>query len=170
MIFHDEFHYQQQKHTVSAPTQEIRELLNDSIEQTRQIQYHIRQLEREMQNSENSGFFKRLFKKSENHEFKINELKQNLLEIRDRCYLRIIAMQKQAMQQSVYLEAKNLIPVIDSKVRHYTFANGENGVTRLPLLLQLPEDRSSFNMQSILVALNYEFILSAKAWGKTQKA
>lgn len=108
-------------------------------------------------------------KKTENHEFKINKLKQNLVDIRDRCYLTIIALQKQAKQESVYLEAKNLIPVVDSKMRHYAFANGENGVTRLPLLLQLPEDRSNFNMQSMILALNYEFILSAKAWGISQK-
>lgn len=169
VIFHDEFHYQQQVRAVSAPTQEIRELLNEALEQTRQTQQQIRQLERETQNTQTTGFIKRLFKKHENHEFKINELKQNLVDIRDRCYLRIITMQKQATQESVYLEAKNLIPVIDSKVRHYAFANGENGVTRLPLLLQLPEDRNNFNMQSILLALNYEFLLSAKAWGISQK-
>lgn len=169
VIFHDEFQYQQQLRAVSAPTQEIRELLNSAMEQTRQIQQHIRQLEREMQNAENSSFLKRLFKKSENHELKINELKQNLIEVRDRCYIRIIAIQKQASQESVYMEAKNLISVIDSKVRHYAFANGENGVTRLPLLLQLPEDRNNFNMQSILMALNYEFLLSAKSWKLSQK-
>ena len=168
VLFHDEFHYQQHVQAVSAPTQEIRELLNDAIEQTRQIQQHIRQLEREMQNKQNASFIKRLFKKPENHEIKINELKQNIIDVRDRCYLRIIALQKQTTQVSVYLEAKNLIPV-DSKMRHYAFANGENGVTRLPLLLQLPEERNSFNMQSMLLALNYEFMLSAKAWGISQK-
>ncbi|POU24758.1 hypothetical protein C3420_07775 [Acinetobacter sp. ACNIH3] len=168
VLFHDEFHYQQHVQAVSAPTQEIRELLNDAIEQTRQIQQHIRQLEREMQNKQNASFIKRLFKKPENHEIKINELKQNIIDVRDRCYLRIIALQKQTTQVSVYLEAKNLIPV-DSKMRHYAFANGENGVTRLPLLLQLPEERNSFNMQSMLLALNYEFMLSAKSWGISQK-
>jgi len=169
VLFHDEFHYQQHVQAVSAPTQEMRELLNDAIEQTRQIQQHIRQLEREMQNKQNASFIKRLFKKPENHEIKINELKQNIIDVRDRCYLRIIALQKQTTQASVYLEAKNLIPVVDSKMRHYAFANGENGVTRLPLLLQLPEERNSFNMQSMLLALNYEFMLSAKAWGISQK-
>ena len=164
VLFHDEFHYQQNVRAVSAPTQEMRELLNDAIEQTRQIQQQIRQLEREMQNQQNDSFIKRLFKKPENHEFKINELKQNIIDVQDRCYLRIIALQKQTTQVSVYLEAKNLIPV-DSKMRHYAFANGENGVTRLPLLLQLPEERNSFNMQSILLALNYEFMLSVKSWG-----
>ena len=164
VLFHDEFHYQQHVREVSAPTQEMRELLNDAIEQTRQIQQHIRQLERETQNKQNASFIKRLFKKPENHEFKINELKQNIIDVRDRCYLRIIALQKRTTQVSVYLEAKNLIPV-DSKMRHYAFANGENGVTRLPLLLQLPEERNSFNMQSMLLALNHEFMLSAKSWG-----
>ena len=164
VLFHDEFHYQQHVREVSAPTQEMRELLNDAIEQTRQIQQHIRQLERETQNKQNASFIKRLFKKPENHEFKINELKQNIIDVRDRCYLRIIALQKQTTQVSMYLEAKNLIPV-DSKMRHYAFANGENGVTRLPLLLQLPEERNSFNMQSMLLALNHEFMLSAKSWG-----
>ena len=154
---------------LSAPTQEIRELLNDALEQARQTQQQIRQLERETQNTQTTSFIKRLFKKPENNEFKINQLKQNLVDIRDHCYLRIITIQKHATQESVYLEAKNLIPVIDSKVRHYAFANGENGVTRLPLLLQLPEDRNNFNMQSILLALNYEFLLSAKAWGISQK-
>lgn len=64
VIFHDEFHYQQQVLALSAPTQEIRELLNDTLEQTRQIQQQIRQLEREIQNTENRGFLKRLFKKT----------------------------------------------------------------------------------------------------------
>lgn len=93
VLFHDEFHYQQHVREVSAPTQEMRELLNDAIEQTRQIQQHIRQLERETQNKQNASFIKRLFKKPENHEFKINELKQNIIDVRDRCYLRIIALQ-----------------------------------------------------------------------------
>ena len=169
VIFHDEFQYEQQLQAVSAPTQEIRELLNNAMEQTREIQQHIRQLEREMQNAENSSFLKRLFKKAENYELKINELKHHLIEVRDHCYLTIIAIQKQAAQESVYLEAKNLVSVLDSKVRHYAFANGENGVTRLPLLLQLPEDRNNFNMQSILMALNYDFLLSAKSWKLSKK-
>ena len=48
----------------------------------------------------------------------------------------------------------------------YAFANGENGITRLPLLLQLPEDRHSFNMQNISLALNQEFVLTAKSWSQ----
>lgn len=168
VIFQDEFLYQQNVREVLSPTQQIRELLNDSIEQTRQLQQNIRQLEREIQNTQNASFIKRLFKKSEKHEFQIHELKQRIVDVRDQCYLKIITLQKQATQVSVYLEAKNLIPV-DSIMRHYTFANGENGVTRLPLLLQLPEERNSFNMQNILLALNYEFMLSAKSWGISQK-
>ncbi|MHA3053255.1 hypothetical protein [Acinetobacter sp. ANC 4640] len=164
MIFYDEYHYQQHVQAVLAPTEQIRELLNDAIEQTRNIQQQLRQLERETQNTQKASFIKRFFNKSENHDFKINELKQKIIDIRDHCYLKIIAIQKQASQESVYLEAKNLISAMDSKIRHYAFANGENGVTRLPLLLQLPEDRNSFNMQSILLALNYEFIFSAKSW------
>src|SRR5690606_18328523 len=165
VIFHDEFHYQQQVRAVSAPTQEIRELLNDALEQTRQIQQQIRQLQREIQNTENRGFLKRLFKKPENHELKINELKKNLTEVRDHRYLSMIAMQKHAVQESVILAAKTLIPVIDAKVRHCAVGTGENGVTRSPLELQVPQDRNSFNIGSTLEALTYECLLSAIRWG-----
>ena len=154
VIFEDEYHYQRHLNAVIAPVQQIREHVNAAIEQSRNIQQQIRSLEREIQTNEKAGFFKRLLKKSENHQVKIEELKKSLIDIRDRCYIEIISIQKQATQQSVYLEAKNLISRIDPKIRHYAFANGENGITRLPLLLQLPEDRHSFNMQNIALALN----------------
>ena len=107
-----------------------------------------------------------MLKKSENNQVKIEKLKKSLIDIQDRCYIGIISIQKQATQQSVYLEAKNLISRIDPKIRHYAFANGENGITRLPLLLQLPEDRHSFNMQNIALALNQEFVLTAQPWSQ----
>lgn len=166
VLFEDEYHYQRHLNAVIAPVQKIREHVNAAIEQSRNIQQQIRSLEREIQTNEKAGFFKRLLKKSENNQVKIEKLKKSLIYIQDRCYIGIISIQKQATQQSVYLEAKNLISRIDPKIRHYAFANGENGITRLPLLLQLPEDRHSFNMQNISLALNQEFVLTAKPWSQ----
>lgn len=166
MLSENEFYYQQNVQAVYAPTQAIRDLLNDAIEQTRQIQQEIRGLENK---APKEGFIKRLFNKPENNDLKIHELKKQIIAIRDRCYFGILTIQKQAVLESVYLEAKNLIPILDFTVRHFAFANGENGVSRLPILLQLPEDRNAFNMQSILLALNYDFLLSTKGWGTLHK-
>jgi len=102
--------------------------------------------------------------KSQNNSNKINELKTSLIEVHHRCYLEIIRIQKQFSQHSLYLESKNLISADDSKVRHYAFADGENGITRLPLLLQLPENRDNFNLQSIALVLNQDVVHSAKHW------
>ena len=102
--------------------------------------------------------------KSQNNSNKINELKTSLIEVHHRCYLEIIRIQKHFSQHSLYLESKNLISADDPKVRHYAFADGENGITRLPLLLQLPENRDNFNLQSIALVLNQDVVHSAKHW------
>ena len=162
--FEDQAHYRQHLNLVTTPLEQLQDQVNGAIEQSRLVQQQLRQLERDAKQSPKTSFFKRLISKSENNYNQINELKTSLKEIQHRCYLEIIRIQKQYSQHSLYLESKNLISAVDPKVRHYAFADGENGVTRLPLLLQLPENRDSFNLQSIALILNQDVVHSAKHW------
>lgn len=162
--FEDQDHYQHHLNLVTTPLEQLRDQVNGAIEQCRLLQQQLRQLERDAKQSANTTFLKRLMSKSQNNSNKINELKTSLIEVHHRCYLEIIRIQKQFSQHSLYLESKNLISADDSKVRHYAFADGENGITRLPLLLQLPENRDNFNLQSIALVLNQDVVHSAKHW------
>ena len=63
----------------------------------------------------------------------------------------------------MYLEFEALIS-INHKERHYAFAVGDNGVTHLPLLVQLPEDRGLINLQEIHQNLDFDLKLASQKW------
>lgn len=161
MLFENEEHFLQQDKLAKAPLEQMINQINQAIEQSREIQLQIRQKEREQ--GEKAGFLKRIFSKSEQQQKEVERLKNMLNQIREQCYMDIIRITKQYPKQSVYLESESLIS-INHKERNYAFANGENGVTRLPILLQLPEDRNNFNLQSVSATLNFDLSKASQLW------
>ncbi len=161
MLFENEEACLQQDQLAKAPLEHLMSTINQAIEQSRQIQLQIKQKEREQ--TEKTGFLQRLFAKPEQQRKELDRLKSSIHQLRDQCYLDMIRIPKQYPKQSVYLESESLI-TISRKERNYAFANGENGVTRLPVLIQLPEDRSQFNLQSLAATLNFDLSKASQIW------
>ena len=64
---------------------------------------------------------------------------------------------------TVYLEFESLISIND-KERHYAFPTGKNWLTRLPILVQLPEDRSLFNLQELYRTMEFDLSKMNQKW------
>lgn len=123
----------------------ILNILNDALKTIRNTNKNIKITEKELQDIESSSFLKRLFNKKEKIEQQLIQLNTELIEIKRFAFLEIIKQTKQYTKNIVYLEYENMIGITDTH-RHYAINIGINGFTRLPILIQLPEDKRSFDV------------------------
>ena len=54
--------------------------------------------------------------------------------------------------------------IINNKYRHYALADGDLGISRLPRVLRLSEDRRRFNSASIKEAVYQDIFESNQEW------
>jgi hypothetical protein len=96
----------------------------------------------------------------------ILKLKLKTTQIKKDAHQEIMRIQRRFPSLIVYLEFESLIS-INHKERHYAFPTGENGITRLPILIQIPEDKAAFDLQSICNSLNFDLNLANQKWLET---
>ncbi|WP_298146235.1 hypothetical protein [uncultured Acinetobacter sp.] len=136
----------------------VRGALHEYRDHYRQLKDLQRTLDKESQ-----SFLAKVFKTSKKTEEQIQELKNKAFNARQNAYLDIVRIPKQYPNLTVYLEFESLISIND-KERHYAFPVGDNGVTHLPLLVQLPEDRGLINLQEIHQHLDFDLKLASQKW------
>lgn len=136
----------------------VRNALHNYREHYRQLKDLQRSLDKDSR-----SFLGKMFNTTKKTEEQIQDLKQQAFDIRQNAYLDIVRIPKQYPNLTVYLEFESLISIND-KERHYAFPVGDNGVTHLPLLVQLPEDRGSINLQEIHQHLDFDLKLASQKW------
>ena len=78
-------------------------------------------------------------------------------------YLDLVKVPKKHDETTVYLEFESLISINQTE-RHYAFVNGDNGVSALPILIQLPEDKEKFNLQQVSNTLHFDLTKARQKW------
>ena len=136
----------------------VRTALNHYRDYYRELKDLQRSIEKEGQ-----SFFGKILNKSKKLEEQIQNLKERAFHERQNAYLDIVRIPKQYPNLTAYLEFEALIS-INHKERHYAFPVGDNGVTHLPLLVQLPEDRGLINLQEVHQHLDFDLKLASQKW------
>lgn len=148
--------------TPISELKKLTEMYTDSISQ-HTLQLKSTQREMRQTKQQDQGFFSKLFNKAETLDQKINDLTQRIADLRKECFIEIIKVPKIYPQLSVYLEFESLIS-INEKERHYAFPRGEKGLGLLPLLINLPEDRSRFNLPEMRQMLVFDIFAINQKW------
>lgn len=147
---------------MSEPMMLLKKTCVDALEQHKVLILDIKDKQRDVKNKENS-FMNKLFKTNTSLQEKINDLKSEAFELRQNTYINIVKIPKKYPSFIVYLEFESLISLND-KERHYAFSTGQNWVKRLPILVQLPEDRSLFNLQELYNTLEFDLSKMNQKW------
>jgi len=79
-----------------------------------------------------------------------------------KCLVSLIKICKRFNQVSVYLEHEDLKTVDETK-RHYALPAGIRGISQLPKLIILPEERSAFNLNAVESALLFDALRKKQA-------
>ncbi len=140
---------------------ELSLIIKTSINAYKENLKNIKILEREIEAS--NGFIGKIFNTKKKKEENLILLKENLNKIKVNAFIDIIRVPKNHPSTTVYLEYEAEIS-INEKERNYAFSVGENGITRLPIMVQLPEDRSKFNLNEVYHNLNFDINLANQKW------
>ena len=85
--------------------------------------------------------------------YTIEDISKEKLDLKKEFFLSIIRMAKTQKIGMVYIEFE-CDEIINKNYRHYAIADGELGISRLPKVLRLPEDKEDFNIDHISQAVN----------------
>lgn len=136
-------------------------IIKQSLQAHKDTYLQIKETERDLENSD--SFMSKLFKTKDKKQHLLEEQKYKLQQIKVNAFLNIIRVPKKYPQFTVYLEYESQISVSD-KERHYAFSVGDNGISRLPVMVQLPEDRSKFNLHEVYNNLSFDINLANQKW------
>ncbi|WP_314137588.1 hypothetical protein [Acinetobacter lwoffii] len=75
-------------------------------------------------------------------------------------FLEIIQVPRTYENCSVFLEFESL-QLLQQVDRHYAFPSGDNGLTRLPLLILLPETYDDFDVENFNASMSLDMNFSA---------
>ncbi|MCH7296423.1 hypothetical protein [Acinetobacter higginsii] len=151
------------KHHTAAlePTNILKDLSISCLQEYKDAFSELKENQRQLKQS--VSFLSKLLNKPQKIKDNIIKLKEKTSQIKKHAHQEIIRIQRRFPSLIVYLEFESLIS-INHKERHYAFPTGDNGITRLPILIQIPEDKASFDLQSICNSLNFDLNLANQKW------
>lgn len=161
------FSYEEwKKHHAEAlePTNILKDISLASLQEYKDAFSELKENQRQLKQS--ASFLSKLMNKPQKIKDNILKLKLKTAQIKKDAHQEIMRIQRRFPSLIVYLEFESLIS-INHKERHYAFPTGENGITRLPILIQIPEDKASFDLQSICNSLNFDLNLANQKWLET---
>ena len=93
--------------------------------------------------------------KSKKPKYTLDEVEQEIKKLNENIFMFIIRLAKLDKNHILYLEF-DCKKIIDEKYRHYAFANGEFGISYLPQIVKLPENRASFRYRNIENSIDFD--------------
>lgn len=141
-------------------------LLQESLEKAEEQEAYLAQLQQqllEFQSGQGKGGLLHIFKRNRAPQYTMAELKEADYEAREALFIDLVRIAKQQRTLVTYMEYDCQL-MTDEEHRHYAFPDGEWGLTRLPKLFRLPQDRTEFKIASVRQTLERDIFKSKQDW------
>lgn len=127
--------------------------LTRHIHDYREMNLYLGRLKKEQ--AELQGTFMKRMLKGDKLEKELQQVAHSAVRIKKQAYLDILSIPKNFRKYSVFIEFESFTATSELE-RHYAFPAGDNGVTRLPLLVKIPENLEHFNLEELNNSISYE--------------
>lgn len=155
--------YQNMDSKAAQAIQQVKIAIDTGLKESNSQKVLLKKKQREAEDAQNTSFFKKIFTRVEKVQSEIESILYEEQQIQRRSYLEIVKIPKVHQSTTVYVEFENLISINETE-RHYAFAQGLNGMTFLPIIIRLPEDRAQFNLQKLSEELNFALSKERQKW------
>ena len=146
------------------PLQDIYDVMSDHLQDYRDLTIAANRVKREA--TQKVSFFQRMTK-GVNAGQDLNELQKNLAQLKHKIFTQVVQIPKQNNKCSVALEFESM-HIFSETDRHFAFPCGDNGLTRLPVLLRLPEQYTEFDVEDFNATIHFDLNFSVSS--KTEQA
>src|SRR5699024_1351744 len=161
-IFSQELSIEERSEAMGDPLHKLQQELQDAKEFIKEAE----QLESELDNyyeiKEKGSFWKKVAL-GRKPRYTLEEINKEKLNLKKEVFISIVRMAKNQKRGMVYIEFE-CDEIINKEYRHYALADGELGVTRLPRVLRLPEDKREFDIDYIAQVVNQNVFEANQLW------
>lgn len=140
--------------------------VQEKINATKVSMKELRDLKENLNNYsqvKNNGSFWEKIALGRKPNYTLKDINKEKLLLKKDVFTSIVRMAKIQEQGMVYVELE-CDEIIDKNYRHYALADGKLGITRLPRILQLPEDPRKLKIESISQIVNYNVFEANPLW------
>ena len=140
--------------------------VQEKINATKVSMKELRDLKENLDNYsqvKNNGSFWEKIALGRKPNYTLKDINKEKLLLKKDVFTSIVRMAKTQEQGMVYVELE-CDEIIDRNYRHYALADGKLGITRLPRILQLPEDPRKLKIESISQIVNYNVFEANPLW------
>ena len=95
--------------------------------------------------------------------YTVEDLNKEKLLLKKEVFRSIVRMAKSQNKGMVYIEFE-CDEIINKNYRHYALADGQLGISRLPRVLRLSEDKREFDIESIRQVVNHNIFEANQLW------
>lgn len=139
------------------PILNLQKDLTRHIQDYREMTLYMGRLKKEQIEAQGS-FIKRMVK-GDKIDKELQQVAVSAIRIKKQAYLDILTIPKSYRKYSVFIEFESFTATSELE-RHYAFPCGDNGITRLPLLVKLPENLEHFNLEELNSSISYDLRFS----------
>ena len=142
------------------PILSLQKDLTRHITDYRETTLYIGRLKKEQ--AEVQGSFMKRMMRGDKLDKELQQVSHSAIRIKKQAYLDILSIPKNFRKYSVFIEFESFTATSELE-RHYAFPSGDNGVTRLPLLVKIPENLEHFNLEELNNSISYDLRFSPTA-------
>ncbi len=143
-VYQSEIDWEKQHAEAQIALDKVRELVNSTIQHYSE---QIEQVEAQQQlYDEPETLVDKLLKRKHKQQETILELKKKARKMAWEVHQKIFYLPRDFKEKIVHLEFDSTLTITDETQRNYAFPAGYNGITRLPILITLPESRLDFDL------------------------
>lgn len=133
------------------PMKHVRGVAKDYLDEYRKRKYAVDKQQRLLEQTE--SLLDKLFKRKAAQERELEELKKDLRKVQYEAHKQLCYPPESVLQLTVRMEFETQLNVRPEE-RNLAFPDGDNGVSRLPMVLTLPENRLQFDVNAFAKAVN----------------
>ncbi|WOE42753.1 hypothetical protein [Acinetobacter chinensis] len=141
----------------TGPVQGMIQIMNICLPEYRELKIRLNKLRRELSEARNS-LFKRMIK-SDQYEKDIQQISEEMQLLKRQIFTDIRRLLEATRHNMIHLETESMLSFTET-ARHFAFPCGENGLSRLPVVIKLPESFLDFDVEVFNAKFNYELNFS----------
>lgn len=142
------------------PVKAIQSIFARNLVDYRELKMFINKAKRE-QAIKSTSLIKRMMR-SDQAENDLLDAQKSTIELKRSIFMKILEIPRSYSSASVFIEFESMHNFTDTQ-RHYAFPCGDNGLTRLPVLLGVPETYTEFDVEEFNALIQFDLNFSASS-------
>ncbi len=161
-IFSQDLSIEERSEAMSIPLFMVKEKLSETKASIKELKDLKEKIDNYFSIKENGSFWKRIVW-GKRPSYTLEDVTKEKLMLEKEVFMFIVRIAKSQNKGMIYIEFE-FDEIINKNYRHYALADGQLGISRLPRVLRLPEEKREFNIEYISQVVNHNIFEANQLW------